>query len=47
MESGDEAVEAAAVSMWHDMYRSMDGGKPFILMESVPSVSNALKYSML
>lgn len=47
LENRDETVEAAAVSMWHDMYRSMGEGRPFILMESVPSVSNALRYGML
>jgi len=31
---------AALVSMAHDLYRSFRGGRPFLMMESTPSVTN-------
>ncbi|HEY3332599.1 MAG TPA: beta-galactosidase [Capsulimonadaceae bacterium] len=39
---GEQAVwrEAVNVSFIDDLYRSMKGGKPWILMESTPSVTN-------
>jgi beta-galactosidase len=37
-ESGDDAAEAAQTSFMHDRCRSMKGGKPWMLMESVPSI---------
>jgi beta-galactosidase len=38
-EDGDGKV-AVAVSFNHDMFRSIKGGKPFMLMESTPSLTN-------
>ena len=38
-ETGDEAGEAARTALQHDINRSMRGGKPFMLMESVPSIA--------
>jgi len=37
-ETGDEATEAARTSLQHDQCRAMKQGKPFMLMESVPSI---------
>ena len=37
-ETGDDTLEAARVALLHDINRSMKGGKPFMLMESVPSI---------
>jgi len=37
-ETGDDAEEAARTALMHDINRSMKGGKPFMLMESVPSI---------
>ena len=34
----------ADVSMWHDMMRSLKGGKPWVLMEQTPSVTNWQSY---
>ncbi len=38
-ETGDDVTEAARTGMCHDINRSMGGGKPFMLMESVPSIA--------
>ncbi len=43
---GDEAV-GASIAMIHDMNRSLKQGKPFMLMESTPSVTNWLPVSKL
>lgn len=37
-ESADELTEAVRTALLHDQCRSMKGGKPFMLMESVPSI---------
>jgi len=37
-ETGDDVMEAARTALNHDINRSMKGGKPFMLMESVPSI---------
>lgn len=37
-ETTDEKTEAARTGMLHDINRTMKGGKPFMLMESVPSI---------
>ena len=37
-ETGDDAREAAYTGFLHDICRSMKGGKPFMLMESTPSI---------
>lgn len=39
-EEGDNTNLAAFTSMVHDINRSIKGGKPFMLMESTPSVTN-------
>jgi beta-galactosidase len=39
-ECGDESRLAAWFSMNHDIFRSLGGGKPFMLMESTPSLTN-------
>jgi beta-galactosidase len=38
--SGDDVKLAAEVAFLHDLNRSLKGGKPFMLMESVPSATN-------
>ncbi len=37
-EKGDDVAVAAATALRHDLCRAMKGGKPFMLMESVPSI---------
>ncbi len=37
-ETGDDVAVAAGTALLHDQCRSMKGGRPFILMESVPSI---------
>jgi beta-galactosidase len=37
-ETDDDKVEAVRVALQHDINRAMKGGKPFMLMESVPSI---------
>ena len=37
--NGDDAVIAQRAAFWHDLYRSLKG-KPFLLMESTPSLVN-------
>jgi beta-galactosidase len=37
---GDDVALAADVAFVHDLNRSLKGGKPFMLMESVPSATN-------
>ncbi|EJY55577.1 Beta-galactosidase [Alicyclobacillus hesperidum URH17-3-68] len=39
-DKSDDTDQAAWVSMIHDIKRSMKGGRPFVLMESTPSVTN-------
>ena len=36
--TSDDATEAARIALMHDINRSMRGGQPFMLMESVPSI---------
>lgn len=36
-----------SVAMWHDLMRSLKGGKPFWLMEQTPSVTNWSRYCAL
>lgn len=38
--SGDDVALAAATAFVHDLNRSFKGGRPFMLMESVPSATN-------
>ncbi len=38
--SGDDVALASDVAFVHDLNRSLKGGKPFMLMESVPSATN-------
>ena len=38
--SGDDVALAAEIAFVHDLNRSLKGGKPFMLMESVPSATN-------
>ena len=38
--SGDDVALASEVAFVHDLNRSLKGGKPFMLMESVPSATN-------
>ena len=42
--NGDEAVTAQQTAFWHDHYRSMKQ-KPFLLMESTPSLVNWKPYN--
>ena len=44
-EAGDDVQVAVDTALLHDLCRSMKGGKPFMLMESVPSIPtrNAVK----
>ncbi|UMY57342.1 beta-galactosidase [Paenibacillus peoriae] len=37
---GDDSLQAAKVAMMHDIIRSIKGGKPWMLMESTPSLTN-------
>ncbi len=37
-ETGDDVAEAVKTALQHDRCRAMKGGKPFMLMESVPSI---------
>ncbi len=37
-ETGDDAAEAARTAILHDISRTMKAGKPWMLMESVPSI---------
>ncbi|MBD2871568.1 beta-galactosidase [Paenibacillus sp. IB182493] len=37
---GDESELAAWIGFNHDVFRSLKGGKPFMLMESTPSMTN-------
>jgi beta-galactosidase len=39
-EGGDDVSTAVGVAFVHDLNRSLKGGKPFMLMESVPSATN-------
>lgn len=43
----DAADQAAWVSMMHDIFRSLKGGQPFMLMESTPSLTNWQSVSKL
>lgn len=38
--SGDDSTLAAYTAMYHDLMRTLKGGKPFFLMESTPSLTN-------
>ncbi|MGL4755365.1 MAG: beta-galactosidase [Aeromonadaceae bacterium] len=37
---GDDCTLAAYTGMYHDLMRTLKGGKPFFLMESTPSLTN-------
>ncbi|WP_367997051.1 beta-galactosidase [Paenibacillus sp. MZ03-122A] len=37
---GDDSRQAAKVALMHDIIRSIKGGKPWMLMESTPSLTN-------
>ncbi|WP_054023753.1 beta-galactosidase [Bacillus sp. FJAT-28004] len=37
---GDDSEQAAWIGFNHDVFRSLGGGKPFMLMESTPSMTN-------
>lgn len=37
--------EAASIALTHDLMRGVGGGKPFLLMEQTPSVTNWLPYN--
>lgn len=43
----DESLEGATIALHHDVYRSMGGGKPFLLMETTPSQINHSEVSPL
>ncbi|MBQ4797077.1 beta-galactosidase, partial [Pectobacterium versatile] len=36
----DDAALACYIALFHDLMRSLKQGKPFVLMESTPSVTN-------
>jgi len=42
--NGDDAMIAQRAAFWHDLYRSLKG-KPFLLMESTPSLVNWKPYN--
>lgn len=42
--NGDDALIAQKTAFWHDLYRSLKG-KPFLLMESTPSLVNWKPYN--
>ncbi len=42
--NGDDAVIAQRTAFWHDLYRTLKG-KPFLLMESTPSLVNWKPYN--
>ncbi len=42
--NGDDSVIAQRAAFWHDLYRSLKG-KPFLLMESTPSLVNWKPYN--
>ena len=42
--NGDDAVIAQKTAFWHDLYRTLKG-KPFLLMESTPSLVNWKPYN--
>ncbi|WP_187644797.1 beta-galactosidase [Paenibacillus terrae] len=44
---GDDSRQAAKVAMMHDIIRSIKGGKPWMLMESTPSLTNWQEVSKL
>ncbi|MGM1020795.1 MAG: beta-galactosidase [Bacillota bacterium] len=44
---GDDSRQAAKVAMMHDIIRSIKGGKPWMLMESTPSLTNWQEISKL
>lgn len=46
-DSGDNAELASVIGLTHDINRSLKGGKPFMLMESTPSMTNWQKVSKL
>ena len=43
----DDWLQAAGVSFVHDLYRSLKGGLPFLLMESTPSSTNWMPVNKL
>ena len=44
--SGNQELTAQSCAFWHDLYRSLKG-KPFLLMESTPSLVNWHEYNKL
>ncbi len=40
-------ASAASIAMQHDLMRGIGGGRPFVLMEQTPSVTNWLPYNAL
>lgn len=42
--NGDDAIIASKTAFWHDFYRTLKG-KPFLLMESTPSLVNWKPYN--
>lgn len=42
--NGDDAIIAQQTAFWHDLYRSLKG-RPFLLMESTPSLVNWKPYN--
>ena len=44
--SGDDAIMAEKTAFWHDLYRSLKD-RPFLLMESTPSLVNWKPYNKL
>ncbi|MDO7907913.1 beta-galactosidase [Paenibacillus sp. JX-17] len=39
-QGGDDSKQAGKIAMMHDIVRSIKGGKPWMLMESTPSLTN-------
>lgn len=39
-DAADDSRQAARIAMMHDIVRSIKGGRPFMLMESTPSMTN-------
>ncbi|MGN7087151.1 beta-galactosidase, partial [Neisseria sp. P0001.S005] len=39
-DADEDSNQAAKIAMMHDIVRSIKGGRPFLLMESTPSLTN-------
>ncbi len=46
-QTGDDIATAASFAFNHDIYRSLKGGQPFMLMESTPGITNWQQVSTL